>query len=870
MEDVFVHDRQTGQTTRVSISSAGAQGNGSSVAPSVSADGRYVAFQSAASNLVADDTNNSLDVFAYDRQTLQILRVSVHSNGAQANYGSSYASISASGRYVSFWSLATNLVDGDTNGCDDFFLHDWRTGQTTRVSLSDSGAQAQCSGSDSRRPATSGDGRYVAFPSTASDLVSGDTNGKSDVFVRDRGGTGVLVQDEASAPVPGAQVFRNGELAGTTGADGTLVIPDLQINDTLVARFLVTDVGTVKGNHSQDATQDWAYRVYVTSLDVPQNGEPTPFTVADPNATQVLTLKKANTLAGFNILASVEWDATAAYLNALRQSFELASAYLYDASDGQMLFERVTIYDNVLYWADADYHLQASNTILPHADAGAVISSTQNAYVYLGRYWNGNTARQGDWTQPDGYRTQIHEFGHYGLWLFDSYYYWGPGGVKTKGHCTSAAIHTNLTSAVNATLMDYQYNATELAMQGVAGLWSGECSLTAQFQHHSQSDWETIAYHYRDWQNPARWTLKTPATYGGVVVGPTAIPVSGWLRVTEPVNVDDGACATPPVIVGKISGAVVPTATVSLQRSGSAEVIWQGESDANGRLEILGAGPGDTVNVFQKVGDKWAHGSVTVACPTRSNASIASSDGDLEVILTPDPFSISVSAWPGSGASEISITLQTTATLAAPPDVFLQQTGMTATLPITLTFDGGLWQSSAALDANWPQVGVIGVVATNTLTQTVTSFLPFDISEVDASQDSRVWSSDGRAELYLPAGVLSVGGRLSISPEGIPGPAPDGMLILGSPYTLRAGEGVTLTGWANLSLFYDGLGDALVRVRLFGAALYRWDGVAWQALDSTFDADQQYAAAPVDDFGVYALLTSSAPIFPVYLPVIVR
>jgi hypothetical protein len=242
----------------------------------------------------------------------------------------------------------------------------------------------------------------------------------------------------------------------------------------------------------------------------------------------------------------------------------------------------------------------------------------------------------------------------------------------------------------------------------------------------------------------------------------------------------------------------------------------------------------------------------------------------LEVILTPDPFSISVSAWPGSGASEISITLQTTATLAAPPDVFLQQTGMTATLPITLTFDGGLWQSSAALDANWPQVGVIGVVATNTLTQTVTSFLPFDISEVDASQDSRVWSSDGRAELYLPAGVLSVGGRLSISPEGIPGPAPDGMLILGSPYTLRAGEGVTLTGWANLSLFYDGLGDALVRVRLFGAALYRWDGVAWQALDSTFDADQQYAAAPVDDFGVYALLTSSAPIFPVYLPVIVR
>ena len=182
--DVFVHDRQTGQTTRVSVASDGTQGNGLSIHPALSANGRYVAFFSEASNLVSGDTNGTSDIFVHDRQTGQTTLVSVASDGTQADGYSSVPSISASGRYVAFDSLATNLVSGDTNFAWDIFVHDRQTGQTTRVSVASDGTQAN--GGESNLPSISATGRYVAFHSLASNLVSGDTNFAADIFVHDR------------------------------------------------------------------------------------------------------------------------------------------------------------------------------------------------------------------------------------------------------------------------------------------------------------------------------------------------------------------------------------------------------------------------------------------------------------------------------------------------------------------------------------------------------------------------------------------------------------------------------------------------------------------------------------------------------------
>ena len=185
--DIFVHDRQTGQITRVSVDSSGAEANGGSDAPFISSDGRYVAFYSDASNLVAGDTNGMIDIFVHDRQTGATTRVSVDSSGAEANGNSADVyfaiAISGDGRFVVFQSEASNLVAGDTNGVEDIFVHDRQTGVTSRVSVNSSGGEANAS---SIAPSISNDGRFVTFSSGATNLVAGDTNGKTDVFVHDR------------------------------------------------------------------------------------------------------------------------------------------------------------------------------------------------------------------------------------------------------------------------------------------------------------------------------------------------------------------------------------------------------------------------------------------------------------------------------------------------------------------------------------------------------------------------------------------------------------------------------------------------------------------------------------------------------------
>jgi Tol biopolymer transport system component len=179
--DVFVRDRERGVTRRVSVSSRGQQAESASLDPVVSADGRFVVFQSFASNLVAGDTR-SADVFVRDRVAHVTRRVSVGRGGVQTNGKSRFPAISANGRYVAFSSFATNLVAGDTNGLQDVFVWDRVVQVTRRVSVGRDGAQAN---GYSYWPAISANGRYVAFNSDADNLVA-DPNRKDNVFVRDR------------------------------------------------------------------------------------------------------------------------------------------------------------------------------------------------------------------------------------------------------------------------------------------------------------------------------------------------------------------------------------------------------------------------------------------------------------------------------------------------------------------------------------------------------------------------------------------------------------------------------------------------------------------------------------------------------------
>ncbi len=219
--DLYVYDRQNSSVDRVSISSTGQVANQRLASgPAVSADGRFVAFASNATNLIPGDTNAAADIFVRDRQSGVTERASVNSSGQQGNGGSGGdPAISADGRFVAFGSLATNLVANDTNATDDDFVRDRQLGLTTRVNLGAAGAQAE-PGSDSGVDAISDDGRFVSFVSTASNLVPGDSNGASDYFIRDRQ-AGLTQRLDLTAG--GAQA-NAGSAAGDMSGDGRLAV----------------------------------------------------------------------------------------------------------------------------------------------------------------------------------------------------------------------------------------------------------------------------------------------------------------------------------------------------------------------------------------------------------------------------------------------------------------------------------------------------------------------------------------------------------------------------------------------------------------------------------------------------------------------
>jgi hypothetical protein len=181
--DIFVRDRRTGVTKRISVGPSGIESSGTSYYPAISGDGRFVAFLSLASNLVAGDDNEVTDVFVHDCRTGVTQRVSIGHDGEDADGPSQFVTISADGAHVAFQSYAGNLVEGDSNGSEDVFTRDLRTGMTLRVSVGAHGAEAN---DQSNSPSISGDGRFVAFQSFASNLSDGDHNDAEDVFVYDK------------------------------------------------------------------------------------------------------------------------------------------------------------------------------------------------------------------------------------------------------------------------------------------------------------------------------------------------------------------------------------------------------------------------------------------------------------------------------------------------------------------------------------------------------------------------------------------------------------------------------------------------------------------------------------------------------------
>jgi len=249
-----------GSTTVESVNSNGSIGNDDSVFPVISETGRYIAFESLANNLVPYDTNGKRDVFFRDRHEGITKRISVHSNGTEANDDSGLPSISIDGRYVTFVSKANNLVDNDTNNKEDVFIHDTVNGTTIRIL----GVYDRQPDGDSSYPKISGNGNYVVFTSRANNLVVYDDNEGVDTFVYERtsGHITLVSIDSSGNPANGdsfghAASSYDGQYISFTSWASNLISgdinnhPDVFLKDMATGDISLVSIGP-NGNRGND------------------------------------------------------------------------------------------------------------------------------------------------------------------------------------------------------------------------------------------------------------------------------------------------------------------------------------------------------------------------------------------------------------------------------------------------------------------------------------------------------------------------------------------------------------------------------------------------------------------------------------------
>ena len=387
--NVFVRDRTNRTTTLASISVNGAVGSGNSFPVGISTNGRYALFESAASDLVPGDTNGVSDIFVRDLVADTTTLVSVSTNGGSADGISRSATLSADGRFVAFVSAADNLVSNDTNGIPDVFLRDLQAATTTLVSVGAQSTNSSLLLSSSEAPEISADGRYVAFYSTATNLVAGVAL-SGEIYLRDTlvGSTTWASTDAraiATSLLGNSNVF---SFNPALSADGKFVAFETSTNPAavsftrgLVLRFSLdtglTDIvhtnaavayaSGAEDIHNLDISPDGRFVVYIANNGTNNLAITTSINLWD-SQTGSNTLVSVNTNNTSSLNAICDWpsvDATGRYVTFLSSATNLVTNSL----SGQ--------YQYHLYVRD----LQAGITSLIDKDTNAVGSSVAPSTV---------------------------------------------------------------------------------------------------------------------------------------------------------------------------------------------------------------------------------------------------------------------------------------------------------------------------------------------------------------------------------------------------------------------------------------------------------------------------------------------------------
>lgn len=512
--------------------------------------------------------------------------------------------------------------------------------------------------------------------------------------------TPITVRNEAGALQPAVIVALRNQchdpsLVTVANIASYPVSLDLAQGDCLLALAPQHFVTTTKAFHAFPlfapfgATGNIAYAVVTTNWTVQADGTIISPTVSSPGAPLQLTTRVNAPLVLFNLLVSLEWDVhEASETGVFTSALDAFSGHLFDASNGQMAVGQAQIVAGASHWRDADFQIMAANDVWPNADVGGIVAApTQLAngvgfrpgHLRVGRAWDGNSANQGPWNQRTGALTLLHEFGHYGLALFDEYLGLAPDGADFPSFCTASPSDPAYGEQW-ATLMSYQYKANELALRGANNVmqWAARCLQTIQFQMYSQSDWETLAAGFADANAPRRWQIQLPVS--GPNPGPESTPPGlTSIQITPSAN-------APPTRTLAVVG--VPAGVSELQvyqfagpgHPGGPRLVSQGVITSSNNLRLLGVYGGDELLIIDPEGLVYTR-TVVPGSNTALTVTVTQPGWSPKLLLTP------------LASQQVSVSLAGVGNLAGLGVSLFERGSANAPQTLTLSSVGGISQT---------------------------------------------------------------------------------------------------------------------------------------------------------------------------------
>ncbi|HPB31904.1 MAG TPA: hypothetical protein PLB62_10655, partial [Candidatus Sumerlaeota bacterium] len=697
----------------------------------------------------------------------------------------------------------------------------------------------------------------------------------------------VLVRDEDGNPMEGARVYHNCLEVGPTDADGATWVNDLALGDRICARYLIDETGTERPNRMWGSVEgeDWAWRTWLTSIDIHNDGGFYDYYVNDLTNPYYLIIRKRNVLKGYNLVASVLWDASEAYLNDLVTGFHHASDFLYNATDGQFYFEHVSIRDCGDQWDYADFHFGFD--VWPNARVGGLMEYDSSAQIRMPQFFDGNHTYRGSYIHRAAYSTLIHEFGHYGFGLYDEYFVYHDG-EKVDAQCTHNAYDPSspyrLERDLAASLMDNQYGAEEFCSNISVNPHNTD---TDQHTEHGVCCWDWIksAHH----SSTGLWELRTPEDRFGVVPGPFAIPCDAWRKVEIGYDGDTGACDYLLTVLDDEENPIEDAVVIIWIRGGFFPFIL-GLTNRNGEISMLGAHDGDEAMIYKFVevldpGEAEGEGElvetfsarIELTCPAGGTGKSAAARKDIvenpyevlrssstQVSIQSSPYAVRVFAEPGETSSTLKIDVITTAVLIEPPVVFVwqgeQDINPPFIPPMIFEPETNSWHADVQMDPAHEPGGIIIADTEDIYRVKSTGVRIFDFIVVPTSGTLNWESRRGDIQFHARHDSFPEDAILVIEPCAFPAKWDKDMVLVKGPYRFSINGDRAMQGKASLSLRFSMDGDEGGYTNLAEMAIYRWDEIQaeWTPFPSLYLPKWNEFSATIDTTGVYIL---AAPYF---------